>query len=84
MILGATARAATITYSVGGWGPETYQLNSDWPGDTVAFQAFSGSLNLTPGVGLLDKLTACSGQSIIRPNRLRSVSANSTLPQVAP
>jgi len=58
MILGATARAATITYSVGGWGPETYQLNSDWPGDTVAFQAFSGSLNLTPGVAAVGQINS--------------------------
>ena len=33
----------TIDYSVGAWGPQNYQLNPAYPGDTVGMTAYSGS-----------------------------------------
>jgi long-subunit fatty acid transport protein len=33
----------TIDYSVGAWGPQNYQLNPAYPGDTVSMLAYSGS-----------------------------------------
>lgn len=33
----------TIDYSVGAWGPQNYQLNPAYPGDTLTMQAYSVS-----------------------------------------
>jgi hypothetical protein len=54
-----TASATLVNYSVGGWsqqfpGPVTPPANAPWgpsgyPGDTVALQTYTGSLDLTPG-----------------------------------
>lgn len=59
-----TGNAVTVNYSVDGWGPTAFPAstpapdNALWgpngyPGDTVALQAFSGTLNLTEGTSLL-------------------------------
>jgi hypothetical protein len=39
----STQASLTIDYSVGAWGPQNYQLNPAYPGDTLTMQAYSGS-----------------------------------------
>lgn len=60
LICTAFAGAATINYTVSGWGPNQYPAsitppaNAPWgvdgyPGDTVELAAYTGTLDLTPG-----------------------------------
>ena len=53
-----TAWAASVNYTVSGWGPTQYSgpfppppgaPHLSYPGDTVQIQAYTGSLTLTPG-----------------------------------
>lgn len=64
LFLGGTAHAITVDYTVSGWGPTSYPAPttppagapwgpSGYPGDTLQFQTYSGVLNLTPGVSIL-------------------------------
>jgi len=58
-VAGTAGATTTVSYTVGGWvtqlpGPLTPPPDAPWgpngyPGDTVAFQTYTGSLNLTPG-----------------------------------
>ena len=52
------ALATDVSYTVSGWGPTQYPgpfppppgaPHSSYPGDTVQFQTYTGTLNLTPG-----------------------------------
>jgi hypothetical protein len=58
------AAAATVSYSVGGWGPNRFPgpitppANAQWgvdgyPGDALELQPYTGSLDLTPGIYVL-------------------------------
>jgi hypothetical protein len=60
-VLAASASAVTASYSVGGWGPQQFAAptappaDAPWgpngyPGDAVEVQAYTGTLDLTPGV----------------------------------
>jgi hypothetical protein len=60
MALASTAAAATVSYTVGGWGPHQFPApttppaNAPWgtdgyPGDLVELQTYTGTLDLTPG-----------------------------------
>ncbi len=64
VLLASSAVAATVNYSVGGWGPHQFPApttppaDAPWgvtgyPGDTVELQACAGTLDLTPGVHVL-------------------------------
>lgn len=59
-----TGNAVTVNYSVEGWGPTAFPASTPapadalwgpngYPGDTVALEAFNGTLNLTEGSSLL-------------------------------
>ena len=61
LCLGGIDQAYPISYTVEGWGPTMYPgpvtppANAPWgpngyPGDTVEFQTFTGTLDLTPGI----------------------------------
>ena len=58
--LTTTASADTITYTVGSWGPATYQLspgNLTYPGDTLAMTGLTDqTLTLVPGTPVTAKL----------------------------
>ena len=43
MSASSTQASLTIDYTVGAWGPQNYQLNPAYPGDTVSMQAYNGS-----------------------------------------
>jgi hypothetical protein len=60
MALASTAAAATVSYTVGGWGPHQFPAptppapGAPWgpdgyPGDGVELQTYTGTLELTPG-----------------------------------
>jgi hypothetical protein len=64
LALAFPAAAVTVSYTVGGWGPQQFPgpdpvpvcaspcnvpANNGYPGDTVEFQAYTGTLSLTPG-----------------------------------
>jgi len=60
LLLGSPAHADSISYTVGGWsgqfpGSVTPPANAPWgpngyPGDTVALEGYTGTLDLTPGI----------------------------------
>ena len=56
IIFAVPASADTITYTVGGWGPQSFPFNPGYIGDVVEFQGFSGILNLTPDVVTIGKI----------------------------
>ena len=58
--LAGLAQAATIEYTVSGWGPTSFPSGitpapdaahgpNGYPGDTLALQSYTGTLDLTPG-----------------------------------
>jgi hypothetical protein len=60
LYLGGIAHAALVSYTVDGWGPMQYPGSvtppadapwgtSGYPGDTLEFQTYTGTLDLTPG-----------------------------------
>lgn len=63
MALASTAAAATVNYTVGGWGPLQFPApttppeTAPWgptgyPGDAVELQAYTGTFDLTPGMSV--------------------------------
>lgn len=64
MALASTAVAASVNYTVGGWGPLKFPApttppeNAPWgpdgyPGDSLELLAYTGTLELTPGTSVL-------------------------------
>jgi hypothetical protein len=61
MLLAAVpASAAPVSFTVGGWGPQSYPISdpppSGFPGDDLQLEAWTGTLDLTPGTDVVLKI----------------------------
>ena len=72
LALAGLAQAATVQYTVSGWGPTSFPSGitpapdaahgpNGYPGDTLALQSYTGTLDLTPGT-YQQRITPSSGR----------------------